>query len=268
MPGLKFSLGYTLFYLSIMVLIPLSGLFVHASHLSLEKWVSILTHERTIAAIQLSLTTSLISALLNACLGFLLAWVLVRYTFPGKGLLDLFIDLPFALPTAVIGITLADLYAPNGWIGQSLSQWGIHAAYSPLGIVLALMVVGLPFVVRTIEPVLKEIEPQTEEAAACLGATPWQIFRKVIFPPLIPAIVTGTTLSFARGLGEYGSVVFISGNMPFKTEVAPLLIMTKLEQFDYDGASAIAIVMLSLSIAIFLTISWYHNKAQKALGNS
>lgn len=267
MPGLKLSLGYTIFYLSAMVLIPLSSLFWHASSMSSQKWLEILTHERTIAAIQLSLTTAISSALLNGVLGFLIAWVLVRYTFPGKGILDVFIDLPFALPTAVIGITLADLYAPNGWLGSYLSEWGIKVAYTPLGIMLALMVVGLPFVVRTIEPVLKEIDPQTEEAAACLGATPWQIFRKVIFPPLFPALITGTTLSFARAVGEYGSVVFISGNMPFKTEVAPLLIMTKLEQFDYEGAAAIAVIMLSLSIIIFLMISWYQNKQQKDMGN-
>jgi len=267
MPGLKFSLGYTIFYLTLMVLVPLSSLFFRTATLSKSQWLEILSSERTIAAIRLSMSASLISALINAALGFLIAWVLVRYKFPGKGLMDMLIDLPFALPTAVVGITLADLYAPNGWFGQYLSKFGIQAAYSPLGIVLALMVIGLPFVVRTVEPVLKEIDSETEEAAACLGATPWQVFRKVVFPPVFPALITGTTLSFARAIGEYGSVVFISGNMPFKTEVAPLLIMTKLEQFDYTGASAISVIMLSISLVLFLSISWFQSHRQKRMGN-
>jgi sulfate transport system permease protein len=267
MPGLKFSLGYTIFYLTLLVLVPLSSLFFRTASLSKNDWIEILSSERTLAAIKLSLSTSLISALINAALGFLIAWVLVRYTFPGKGMLDLLIDLPFALPTAVVGITLADLYAPNGWFGQYLDKIGIHAAYSELGMIIALMVIGLPFVIRTVEPVLKEIDAQTEEAATCLGATPWQVFRKVIFPPVFPALITGTTLSFARAIGEYGSVVFISGNMPFKTEVAPLLIMTKLEQFDYTGASAISVVMLGMSLVLFLSISLFQASRQKRIGN-
>lgn len=266
LPGLTGSLSYTLFYLGIMVLIPLFFLFYRISDLPFSFWTEILSSDRLFSAIRLTFLTAFISAILNAFVGFLIAWCLVRYRFYGKWIVDLFIDLPFALPTAVVGITLADLYSQNGFLGQHLLKLNLLVSYTPIGIVIALMVVGLPFVVRSVEPVLKEIDPQTEEAAKCLGATSFQVFRKVIFPPLIPSLLTGTTLSFARALGEYGSVVFISGNMPFKTEVAPLLIMSKLEQFDYDGAAVIAITMLLISLGLFLLISRFQAYKSKTLG--
>lgn len=256
LPGFGLTLGFTVFYLSLMVIIPLSMLFVKASTLTGSRFWSIMTSHRTLAAFQVSFTTSLASALINAVFGFLVAWVLVRYPFPGKKIIDGLVDLPFALPTAVAGIALTSLYAPNGWLGRMLEPLGIKAVFSPLGITLALTFIGFPFVVRTIEPVLQELEPELEEAASSLGASRWQTFSRIIFPSVFPALITGTTLSFARALGEYGSVVFISGNMPMKTEIIPLLIMTKLEQYDYAGATAVAAVTLCISFFLLFIINW------------
>ncbi len=247
LPGFGLSLGYSVFYLSLIVLLPLSMLAFKTASLSLNEIWEIVSAARTVAALRLSFLTSLAAAALTAVFGFLIAWVLARYTFFGKRFVDALIDLPFALPTAVVGIALATIYAPNGWLGQHLP---FQVVFQPLGIIIALSFIGLPFVVRTVEPVIQGLEPEIEEAAECLGANRWQTFRKVLFPALLPGLLTGFTLSFARGLGEYGSIVFISGNMPFKTEMAPLLIMSKLEQFDYSGATAIALVMLGLSFLL------------------
>lgn len=263
LPGFKLSMGYTLFYLGLIVLIPLSTLFLKTATLSFPEFWEIVTSPRTLAAYRLSFGAAFIAALINAFFGFLVAWVLARYPFPGKSAVDALVDLPFALPTAVAGIALTAVYSPNGWIGHFLGQFGIKAAYHPLGIVIALSFIGLPFVVRTVQPVLEDLDPAMEEAAKSLGADPWQIFRRVIFPAVFPSLITGFILAFARGIGEYGSVVFISGNMPNKTEIAPLLIMTKLEQYDYAGATAIALVMLLVSFALFLvinTLQWLSSK--------
>jgi sulfate transport system permease protein len=248
-------MGFTVLYLSLIVLIPLSMLFFKSTTLGWDHFVNAVSSPRVVASYKLSFGASLIGAMINAFFGLIAAWVLVRYSFPGKRLVDALIDLPFALPTAVAGIALTAIYAPNGWIGQWLAKYGIQAAYSPLGVLLALTFIGLPFVVRTLQPVLEEMDPDIEEAAASLGANRWQTFTKVIFPTLWPAWLTGFTLAFARALGEYGSVVFISGNMPFKTEITPLLIITKLEQYDYPGATAIATVMLIASFILLLFIN-------------
>lgn len=255
LPGFGLTFGFTVFYLSLLVLIPLSMLFFKSSSLSAEGLMKVLTSARTLAALKLSFETAFYSAVLNAIFGLLLAWVLVRYEFPFKKILDALIDLPFALPTAVAGIALTTLYAPNGMIGKFLTPLGIKAAFSPFGIVIALTFIGLPFVVRTIEPVLQDLESEIEEAAFSLGANRWQIFSKVLFPILVPPLLTGSAMAFARALGEYGSVVFISGNMPYKTEILPLLIMTKLEQYDYPGATAIASMMLILSFILLFAIN-------------
>lgn len=253
-PGFGITLGFTLIYLSLLVLIPLSLLFFKAGTLGWEHFWQAVTSARVIASLKLSFGAAFISATVNAVFGLLVAWVLVRYDFPGKKIADALVDLPFALPTAVAGIALTTLYAPKGWMGQILGVWGIKAAFTPLGIIVALIFIGLPFVVRTVEPVLQDFEKDVEEAAFSLGANRWQIFRKVIFPNLFPALLAGWTMAFSRAVGEYGSVVFISGNMPMKTEIAPLLIMTKLEQYDYAGATAIAVVMLVISfILLFAT---------------
>lgn len=248
-------MGFTILYLSLIVLIPLSGLFFKTFSVSWEKIWSTISDPQVVASYRLSFGASLIAALINSVFGLLVAWVLVRYPFPGKKLVDALVDLPFALPTAVGGIALTAVYAGNGWVGQYLQPLGIKAVYTPLGVVIALTFIGLPFVVRTIEPVLQDLDPEVEEAAASLGATRWQTFRKVIFPTVLPALLTGFTLAFARALGEYGSVVFISGNLPMKTEIAPLLIMTRLEQYDYAGATAIALVMLMASFALLLLVN-------------
>jgi len=224
------------------------------------------TAERTLAAYRLSFVTAFASAGVNAVAGFLLAWILARYSFPGKRIVDALIDLPFALPTAVAGIALTAIYAPNGWIGQALSKIGVQIAFTPAGIVLALSFIGLPFVVRAVEPVLQDIEGEVEEAASSLGAGRWEIFRRIIFPAVFPALITGFTLAFARAIGEYGSVVFISGNMPYQTEIAPLLIMTKLEQFDYPAATAIALTMLLVSFSLFLLINHLQARSSRKLG--
>lgn len=258
LPGFKLTLGFTLFYLLLVVLIPLSMLFFKTSTMGWEAFGKTISSPRTLAAFRLSFSASFISALINAFFGLLVTWVLVRYSFPGKKIIDALVDLPFALPTAVAGICLTALYAPNGWIGQWLGKLGIQAAFTPFGIVIALTFIGLPFVVRTLEPVLQDLETEIEEAASSLGATRWQTFSKVIFPTIFPALLTGSAMAFARALGEYGSIVFIAGNMPYKTEILPLLIMTKLEQYDYTGATAIAAVMLVISFILLMTINFLH----------
>ncbi len=255
LPGFGLTLGFTLAYLGLLVLIPLSGLFVRTASLSWPEFVAAVASPRALASFRLTFGASFLAAASNAALGLLLAWVLVRYRFPGRGLVDGLIDLPFALPTAVAGITLTALVARGGWIGRWLEPLGIQVAYTPLGVVIALVFIGLPFVVRTVQPVLEDLEAEVEEAAASLGADRWQTFRRVLFPALFPALMTGTALAFARAVGEYGSVVFIAGNLPLRTEIAPLLIVMKLDQFDYAGATAIAAVLLVVSFALLLGIN-------------
>ncbi|WP_068775651.1 sulfate ABC transporter permease subunit CysT [Paenibacillus sp. FJAT-26967] len=252
LPGFGLSMGFTVLYLSLIVLFPLSAVVWKTTGLTFEQFWNAVTDDRVIASYKLSFGASLAAALINAVFGLLIAWVLVRYRFPGKKIVDALVDMPFALPTAVAGIALTSLYDDNGWIGSILAPLGIKTAFSPLGVVIALTFIGLPFVVRTVQPVLQELEHETEEAAVSLGASRWRTFRRVIFPQLMPALLTGFTLAFARAIGEYGSVVFISGNMPMKTEITPLLIMTKLEQYDYAGATAIALVMLIISFVLLL----------------
>ena len=256
LPGFGLSLGYTMLYLGLLVLIPLSSVFFKSFELSFGEFWQIISNERVVASYRLSFATSLIAALINAVFGLAVAWVLVRYRFPGKRLIDSIVDLPFALPTAVAGIVLTSIYAPTGWVGSLLEPLGLKIAYTPIGITIALVFIGLPFVVRTVQPVLQDLDKDVEEAAVMLGAYRWRTFRRVILPELIPPLLTGFALAFARGIGEYGSVVFISGNMPMRTEIAPLLIMTKLEQFDYAGATAIALVMLVISFALLLVINY------------
>ncbi len=255
LPGFGPALGFTLTYLGLIVLIPVATLFVRSSGLGWHAFWHTVTAPRVVASYRLSFGAALAAALINSVFGVLAAWVLTRYRFPGRRLMDALVDLPFALPTAVAGIALTTLYAPGGWVGSRLAPLGIEVAYAPGGVVLALTFIGLPFVVRTVQPVLQDLELELEEAAASLGASRWQTVRRVLLPALAPAILTGFALSFARAIGEYGSVVFISGNMPFRTEVAPLLIMTKLEQFDYAGGAAIAVVMLVSSFALLLGIN-------------
>lgn len=256
MPGFRPTLGFTLLYLTLIVLIPLSALFLKTLQLSFDQFWGILTSKRVLASFQVSFGASLLAALIAAGLGFIIAWSLVRYPFPGKKVFDALIDLPFALPTAVAGIVLATIYEPKGWVGRWVMEvFGVQIAYKPLGIVVALVFIGLPFVVRTIEPVLQEFDSAMEEAAASLGASRWQSFRYVILPNILPAAMTGFALAFARGVGEYGSVIFIAGNMPYVSEVVPLLIITKLEQYDYAGATAIGLTMLVLSFVLLLIIN-------------
>jgi sulfate/thiosulfate transport system permease protein len=255
LPGFGLTLGFSVLYLSLIVLIPLGALLLKTAGLTWEEFWTIVTAPRVLASYRLSFGASLAAALINLVSGLLVAWVLVRYTFPGRKLLDALVDLPFALPTAVAGIALTALYAPNGWIGRYLAPYDLKVAYTPLGVTIALTFISLPFVVRTVQPVLQEMESELEEAAASLGAFRWQTFIRVILPTLTPALLTGFALAFARALGEYGSVVFISGNMPMKTEIVPLLIITKLEQYDYSGATAIATVMLLASFVLLLLIN-------------
>jgi sulfate transport system permease protein len=255
LPGFGLSLGFTLFYLSLIVLIPLSAVFIKTSSLTWTQFWHIVTAPRALASYRLSFGASAIAALINFVLGLNVAWVLVRYQFPGKRLFDSMVDLPFALPTAVAGIALTAIYSQNGWIGQYLDKVGIKGAYSPLGVVIALTFTGLPFVVRTVQPVLEDLDKEMEEAAASLGAGRWQIVTRILLPTILPAALTGATMAFARAVGEYGSVVFISGNMPMRTEITPLLIITKLQQYDYRGATAIAVVMLVAAFALLLTIN-------------
>ncbi|WP_448192981.1 sulfate ABC transporter permease subunit CysT [Azospirillum sp. sgz301742] len=255
-PGFRLTLGITVTYLSIIVLLPLVALAVKAAGLGWAGFWNALLTERVLSAFKVSFGLSLAAATINAFAGLLVAWVLVRYRFPGKRIVDAFVDLPFALPTAVAGIALTALYAPNGWVGALLKDWlGVKVAFTPLGIAIALTFIGLPFVVRTVEPVLQDLPPEEEEAAACLGASRWQTFRHVILPALTPALVTGFALSFARGVGEYGSVIFIAGNMPGVTEIAPLLIVIKLEQYDFAGAAAVGTLMLMVSFAMLLVLN-------------
>jgi sulfate transport system permease protein len=263
LPGFGLSFGFTILYLSLIVLIPLLGVALKTFEMSWSGFWTAVTDPRVLASFQVSFGTAFFAALANAVFGLIVAWVLVRYHFPGKRIVDGLVDLPFALPTAVAGISLTAIYAPNGWLGSFFAKLGIQTAYSPLGITIALLFIGLPFVVRTVQPVLENLERDVEEAAASLGASRWRTFRSVIFPALLPSLLTGFALAFARGIGEYGSVVFISGNMPMKTEIAPLLIRTKLEQYDYAGATAIALVMLILSFAMLFVINmlqWYASK--------
>ncbi|HEY2068113.1 MAG TPA: sulfate ABC transporter permease subunit CysT [Rhizomicrobium sp.] len=255
LPGFGLSLGFTLFYLSAVVLIPLAALAIRPWTLGWSGFVTAITQPRVLAALELSFGASAIAAALNIVFGFLVAWSLVRYNFPGKRLIDALVDLPFALPTAVAGIALSTLYAPNGWLGAPLAALGIKAAYAPLGVVIALTFIGLPFVVRTLQPVLSELGKEAEEAAATLGASRGQTFRRVILPALLPALITGGTLAFARAVGEYGSVIFIAGNLPMKSEIAPLLIVIKLEEFDYAGAAAIGLTMLAISFVLLLVLN-------------
>ncbi|MDY0073169.1 MAG: sulfate ABC transporter permease subunit CysT [Thauera sp.] len=255
LPGFKLTLGYTVGYLSLIVLIPLAAVFLKAATLSLEEFWQVVSAERVVASYQLSFGTSLLAATINAAFGLLLAWSLVRYSFPGKKLVDALIDLPFALPTAVAGIALTALYAGNGWLGQYLEALGIKVAFTPLGILVALVFIGLPFVVRTVQPILEDLDTELEEAAASLGAQRWQTFRHVILPILLPALLTGFALAFARAVGEYGSVIFIAGNLPMVSEITPLMIITRLEQYDYAGATAIAAVMLVFSFVLLLIIN-------------
>lgn len=255
LPGFGLALGFTVLYLSLIVLIPLSATFLKASSLTWHQFWHIVTAPRALASYRLSLGASAIAAGINLVFGLIVAWVLVRYDFPGKRLFDSLVDLPFALPTAVAGIALTAIYSRNGWIGQYLDRMGIQSAYSPLGVVIALTFIGLPFVVRTVQPVLEDLDKEMEEAAASLGADRWQTITRVLLPTILPAALTGFAMAFARALGEYGSVVFISGNMPMRTEITPLLIITKLEQYDYAGATAIAVVLLGVSFAMLLAIN-------------
>ncbi|MBP6740363.1 MAG: sulfate ABC transporter permease subunit CysT [Leptospiraceae bacterium] len=267
LPGFGISLGYTVFYLSIIVIIPIAGLFIKTSSLSFAEFWSVITEPRVIASYKLSFGASFLAALTNAVFGLLIAWVLVRYNFFGKKIVDALIDLPFALPTAVAGITLATIYSKNGWFGRFLEPAGIFIAYKPAGIFVALVFIGLPFIVRSVQPVIEELDKEVEEAAASLGANRLQTFIKVIFPSILPALISGFILAFARGLGEYGSVVFISGNMPMVSEITPLLILTKLEQYDYVGATALAVSTLVISFVLFFSINlvqWWAANRHKA----
>jgi|ERR1022692_1064506 sulfate transport system permease protein len=254
-PGFGLTFGYTMLYLSLIVLIPLSAAFIRGFGLGWEHFWEVVTAPRVLASLRLSFGAALIAAAVNAFFGLIVAWVLTRYEFPFKGIVDAMVDLPFALPTAVAGIALTTLYAPSGWLGGALLPLGIKVAYTPLGIVVALLFIGLPFVVRTLQPVLEELDQEVEQAAATLGASAWQTFVRVILPALWPPLLTGFALAFARAVGEYGSVIFIAGNRPMKSEIAPLLIITKLEQYDYAGATAIAVVMLMLSFLLMLAIN-------------
>ena len=255
LPGFGLTMGYTVLYLSLIVLVPLSTIFLATAGMGWHEFVHAVASPRVLASYRLSFGASFVAALVNVVFGTIVAWVLVRYRFPGRRFLDAVVDLPFALPTAVAGIALTTLYAPNGWIGRWLEPLGVHVAYTSLGVGVALTFIGLPFVVRTIQPVLQDLGRESEEAATSLGAGRWQTFRRVIFPEMVPALLTGFALAFARALGEYGSVVFISGNLPMKTEIVPLLIVTKLEQYDYAGATAIALVMLVGSFVLLLVIN-------------
>ena len=255
LPGFGLSLGFSVAYLGLIVLLPLSAAFIKTAGMDWTGFVHAVASPRVLASYRLSFGASLAAGLVNAFFGLLVSWVLVRYSFPGKRIVDAMVDLPFALPTAVAGIALTTLYSPHGWIGRWLEPLGVSVAFTRLGVFIALTFIGLPFVVRTLQPVLLELEPEIEEAAASLGATRWQTVGRVILPEIMPALLTGFALAFARALGEYGSVVFISGNMPMHTEIVPLLIITKLEQYDYAGATAIAVVMLSLSFVLLLLIN-------------
>lgn len=262
LPGFGLTAGYTVLYLSLIVLLPLSVLLFKAANLSLDQWVALISDHRVQSALRLSFGGALTAGLLDTILGLLVAWVLVRYHFPGRKLVDALVDLPFALPTAVAGIALTALYAPNGWIGKLLIPLGIKVAYTPLGVIVAMTFIGLPFVIRTVEPILQDLDLDVEEAAASLGATRLQTFAYVLLPSLGPALMAGFSLATARAVGEYGSVIFIAGNMPGLSEIAPLLIITKLEQYDYNGAAAIAVIMLAISFSLLLTVNIISRKTR------
>jgi sulfate transport system permease protein len=264
LPGFGLSMGYTLFYLSAIVLVPLSTIVLSSFTMEPDAFIGTVSSPRVLASVRLSFSTAFFAAIFDATAGFLTAWTLVRYRFPGRRILDALVDLPFALPTAVAGICFATLYSANGWLGQFLSRFGLELVNKPSGIVVALIFIGFPFVVRTLQPVLAELEPEMEESAHCLGATSFQTFRKILFPQLFPALLTGSTLAFARSIGEYGSVIFIAGNLPFKTEIAPLMIMTKLDQFDYKGASAVAFMLLVISFFMLLVLNGVQHWQVKA----
>jgi sulfate transport system permease protein len=255
LPGFGLSLGFTLAYLSLIVLIPLSAVFLKTATMDLERFWSVVASDRVVASYKLTFGISLLAAAINVVFGLLLSWAIVRYSFPGKKIIDALVDLPFALPTAVAGIALTALYAPNGWLGQLLEPLGIKVAFGPLGVLVALVFIGLPFVVRTVQPILEDFDAEFEEAAASLGASRWQTVRRVVFPALLPAVLTGFALAFARAVGEYGSVIFIAGNIPYVSEITPLMIITRLEEFDYQGATAIASVMLIVSFVLLLVIN-------------
>jgi sulfate transport system permease protein len=266
LPGFGLTLGVCLVYLSVLVLLPLTALVLRAGGLGFSSFFSIATEERALSAYKLSVSAALLAALLNVVFGVLVAWVLVRYEFPGRKLADALVDLPFALPTAVAGIALTAIYGPTGLLGEPLLAMGFKVAFTPFGIFLALTFVGIPFVVRTVQPVLEQLDPHLEEAAAVLGASRLETFIRVVLPQLVPATLTGFGLALARGVGEFGSVVFISGNMPMKTEIAPLLIVTKLEQYDYEGATVIASVMLMISFVVLLAINWLQRRSPAVSG--
>jgi sulfate transport system permease protein len=268
LPGFSLSLGYTVFYLTVLVLVPIVACISKASTLTFDQFGAAVWTERTRAAYLLTFGTSFVAAAVNVVLGLLVAWVLVRYRFPGRRLMDSLIDLPLALPTAVGGLVYASLYVKKGWLGQYLVPLGVQAAYSRLAIVLVLVFIGLPFVVRTVQPVLEDLDAEVEEAAASLGASRWQAFRRVILPPLYPALVTGFALAFARSLGEYGSVVFVSGNMPYKTEIAPVLIVARLQEFAYAEATAIAVVLLAISFAMLVLINLLERWSKREAANA
>jgi len=263
LPGFGPTMGLTLFYLSLVVLLPLVALALKTGELGLARYVDIITSPRVLSSFRVTLTAALVATFINAGIGLLLAWNLVRYDFPGKRLLDVLIDLPFALPTAVAGIALTALFAPNGWFGAPLELLGIKVAYTPLGIAFAMAFTSLPFVVRTVQPVLEDVRPEVEEAAASLGASDWQIFRKVIFPTILPAFIAGCTLAFARSLGEFGAVIFIAGNLPEQTEIAALLIFIRLEEYDYPAAAAIASTVLAAALVVLLLANWLQARSQR-----
>ncbi len=268
LPGFPLALGYTLVYLSLIVLIPLGAVFLKTATLSWAEFWAIISEPRVVASYRISFGISLLAAAINAVFGLIFAWVLVRYTFPGKRIVDALVDLPFALPTAVAGIALTAIYAGNGWLGQWLEPLGVKVAFTPLGILVALTFIGLPFVVRTVQPILEDLDTELEEAAASLGADRWQAFWWVVFPVLVPALLTGFALAFARAVGEYGSVIFIAGNVPMVSEITPLLIITKLEQYDYVGATAIAVVMLGFSFVLLFLINGLQMWANRRHGGS
>ncbi|MEI9401625.1 sulfate ABC transporter permease subunit CysT [Mesorhizobium argentiipisi] len=265
-PGFGLTLGFSLAYLTLIILIPLSGLVWRSAALGWADFWAIAADRRTLNALKISFGTAFLAAVVNVVFGTIVAWVLVRYRFPGRRIADAMVDLPFALPTAVAGIALTTLYAPNGWIGHLLMPLGIKVAYTPLGIVVALVFIGLPFVVRTVQPIMEEIDKEVEEAAATLGANRFQIITRVLFPGLAPAIITGFSLAFARGVGEYGSVIFIAGNLPFKSEIAPLLIVIRLEEYNYEAATAIAAIMLALSFLMLLVVNLVQTWSRKRYG--
>ncbi|CDX27085.1 MULTISPECIES: sulfate ABC transporter permease subunit CysT [unclassified Mesorhizobium] len=265
-PGFGLTLGFSLAYLTLIILIPLSGLVWRSAALGWADFWAIVVDRRTLNALKISFGTAFLAAVVNVVFGTVVAWVLVRYRFPGRRIADAMVDLPFALPTAVAGIALTTLYAPNGWIGHLLMPLGIKVAYTPLGIVIALVFIGLPFVVRTVQPIMEELDKEVEEAAATLGANRFQIITRVLFPGLAPAIITGFSLAFARGVGEYGSVIFIAGNLPFKSEIAPLLIVIRLEEYNYEAATAIAAIMLALSFVMLLVVNLVQTWSRKRYG--